>query len=181
MFRSLGDRLERLSRKMMARFPNVRGFADSVDVMQGASIRLLRSLEKIRPASMREFFGLAAMEMRRELLDMARRIRADRRGGGGVIGGLPDDVENAPTAGDENDPGELELWQRFHEAVEKLPVEEREVIGLLHYHGWSQEEAAELFHVTERTIRRRWRSACLQLQTMLDGRFPGLDSRQRPL
>ncbi len=182
LLRSVGDRLERLARKMLARFPNVRRWADTGDVLQSALIRLLRSLEKIRPASMRDFFGLAAMEMRRELLDLARRFGAARRGATDGAGPLPGDGLDIPcpdAVSREDDPADLELWQHFHEAVEQLPAEERETVGLLYYHGWSQIQAAELFQVNERTIRRRWRAACLRLQTMLDGRFPGLDD-ERP-
>jgi RNA polymerase sigma factor (sigma-70 family) len=38
-------------------------------------------------------------------------------------------------------------------------VQEREVVGLIFYHGWTQAQTAELFGVDERTVRRRWRSA----------------------
>jgi RNA polymerase sigma factor (sigma-70 family) len=68
---------------------------------------------------------------------------------------------------------ELELWQRFHAAVEELPSEEREVVGLAFYHGWTQAQIGELIGVDERTIRRRWHRACLRLAEQLDGRLPG--------
>lgn len=48
-----------------------------------------------------------------------------------------------------------------------LPTDEREVVGLIFYHGWSQEEVAELFQVTERTVRRWWQSARLKLHERL--------------
>jgi RNA polymerase sigma-70 factor (ECF subfamily) len=62
---------------------------------------------------------------------------------------------------------DLELWVRFHQAVDELPVEEREVVGLVFYHGWTQVRIAELFNVDERTIRRRWTNACERLRTMV--------------
>jgi RNA polymerase sigma factor (sigma-70 family) len=92
----------------------------------------------------------------------ARRPPADRRAEVPVET-LPDDRIASP---------DLDLWTAFHEAVERLPAEEREVVGLVFYHGWTQSQVAELFQVSERTIARRWHSACLQLQTMLDGRLP---------
>jgi DNA-directed RNA polymerase specialized sigma24 family protein len=39
--------------------------------------------------------------------------------------------------------------------VERLLVEEREVVGLRFYHGWSEADIAALFSITERTVRRR--------------------------
>ena len=176
----VGARLERLAHKMLGRFPNVRRWADTGDVLQSAMVRLLNALKTIRPESMPEFFGLAAVQMRRELLDLARHYGAARRVGTDGAGPLPGDGADVPAsdaAGREHDAGELEMWQRFHEAVERLPAEQREVVGLVFYHGWSQVQAAELFQVDERTIRRRWRFACLALRQALGGRFPGLDGQ----
>jgi DNA-directed RNA polymerase specialized sigma24 family protein len=56
----------------------------------------------------------------------------------------------------EEDPDEMERWQRFHEEVERLPVEEREVVGLRFYHASDEAGITELFGVTERTVRHRW-------------------------
>jgi RNA polymerase sigma-70 factor (ECF subfamily) len=64
--------LESLARKMLRRFPQVQRWAQSEDVLQNALLRLLRSLQNLKPASVREFMGLAALEMRRELLTLAR-------------------------------------------------------------------------------------------------------------
>jgi DNA-directed RNA polymerase specialized sigma24 family protein len=68
---------------------------------------------------------------------------------------------------------DLDLWSAFHEQVEWLPAEEREVVGLTFYHGWTQAQIAELFGVDERTVRRRWRRACRQLTQALGGHLPG--------
>jgi RNA polymerase sigma-70 factor (ECF subfamily) len=171
LFRSVGDRLERLARKMLDRFASVRRWADTGDILQNALVRLLRALREVRPESMRAFYGLAAEQMRRELLDLARHFAAAAR----ADHPLPNDSQLATSGAvaGEGDPGELELWQHFHQAVRELPAPEREVMSLTYYHGWSQAQIAELFQVDERTIRRRWRAACLQLQTRLNGQFPG--------
>jgi RNA polymerase sigma-70 factor (ECF subfamily) len=66
----------------------------------------------------------------------------------------------------------LERWTAFHEAVERLPAEEREVVGLVFYHGWAKVQIAELFGVDERTVRRWWRSACVRLNEALGGELP---------
>jgi RNA polymerase sigma-70 factor (ECF subfamily) len=173
LLRASGERLERLARRMLREFPNVRRCADTGDVFQESALRLLHSLRRLEtaPASVREFLGLAAAHIRRELLDLARRCGAAKPRGDVP---LPADGESGsfdPPA-PEDDPDELERWRRFHEEVEKLPAEEREVIGLRFYHGWGEAEIAGLFGVTERTVRRRWASACARLADALGDELP---------
>jgi hypothetical protein len=52
------------------------------------------------------------------------------------------------------------------------PMEEREVFDLLWYHALTQAEAAELLQVTDRTVKRRWRSARLRLHRALRRESP---------
>jgi RNA polymerase sigma-70 factor (ECF subfamily) len=162
-------RLEQLARRMLKKFPNVRRWADTDDILQNALLRLLRTLEALRPASTADFANLAALHIRRELLDLARHFRGrlDRPGDRAAAALAAPGA--APERGGADD---LELWGAFHEAVERLPAAEREVVGLTFYHGWTQAQIAELFAVDERTVRRRWRSACLRLGEALGGRLP---------
>jgi DNA-directed RNA polymerase specialized sigma24 family protein len=41
------------------------------------------------------------------------------------------------------------------------------------YHGWTQTQVAALFQVSDRTVRRWWRSACQRLSEELGGELPG--------
>ena len=61
----------------------------------------------------------------------------------------------------------MEKWCAFHEAVERLPVEQREVVGLIYYHGWTQAEVAEHLGVSKRTVQRHWAAAMLKLHALL--------------
>jgi RNA polymerase sigma factor (sigma-70 family) len=175
LLRSVSGRLERLARKMLRSFPGVRRWAETGDVLQNASLRLLRALAEVRPASTREFFALAAEQMRRELLDLSRHFYGpEGQGANHASQAAPKD---SPAAACEppqraDDAPELERWREFHEAVEQLPAEEREVMGLTFYHGWTQAQIAELFQVDERTIRRRWQSACLHLNRLVEQKLP---------
>ncbi len=172
LFESIGQRLEHLARRMLRGYPNVRCWVDTADVFQGAVWRLLNTLQKLEPATTRDFFNLAAAHVRRELLDLARRHSGKNRPGSGPP--VDEDSSLAPSAPDSLGVDELELWGRFHEAVEKLPAEEREVFSLAFYHGWTQPRIAELFQVNERTVRRRWQAACIQLSRLVGGQLPTL-------
>jgi RNA polymerase sigma-70 factor (ECF subfamily) len=156
-----GDRLERLARRMLRRFPDVARREQTGDVLQNSIMRLLRALRTVEPATTRDFFNLAAAQIRRELLDLAkRRLRPDRAALGlEGNGGGPRPEPAAPAY--ERD---LDDWAAFHEAVEGLPAEEREVVGLVFYHGLGQAEVAALLGVSDRTVRRWWSSACEALR-----------------
>src|SRR5476649_2911770 len=75
LFRHASGRLERLARRMLHHYPTVHRWAGTDDVLQNALIRLLRALETVHPATPRDFLGLAAEQIRRELIDLARRFR----------------------------------------------------------------------------------------------------------
>ncbi len=157
-------RLEKLARRMTRAFPNVRGVADTDDVLQNSLLRFLRTLQNLRPATTRDFFNLAAVHIRRELLDLARRTKNKR-----TVSIEANDSSTPtapePVAPDDTGP-DAEHWVRFHEAVDQLPSEEREVVGLVFYHGWTQDQIAELFQVDVRAIRRRWKTAVAHLREL---------------
>jgi DNA-directed RNA polymerase specialized sigma24 family protein len=113
LLRGLGARLERLARKMLRRFPGVQRWVETEDVLQNALLRLLRALEQVQPGSMREFFGLAAEQMRRELLDLARHFHGPLGHGANHASHFPENgVSDAPeqSADRTNDTDELERW-----------------------------------------------------------------------
>jgi RNA polymerase sigma factor (sigma-70 family) len=169
MLRAVHDRLERLARKMLGRFPDVGRWEETGDLLHNALLRLLRALQKVEPTSVRDFFGLAAEQMRRELLDLARHCRARRMQGPSHAPG-PEGSDAGVVAPDPPaaaDPDDLEKWCAFHAAVERLPVAEREVVGLIYYHGWTQAKVADHLCMSKRTVQRHWAVAMLKLHELL--------------
>jgi len=72
---------ERLARRMLRAYPNVQRWAQTDDVVQNSLMRLLHTLENLRPPPRpRDFFNLAAVHVRRELLDMAATLPATTSG-----------------------------------------------------------------------------------------------------
>src|SRR5262245_16401842 len=65
-------RLQRLAHFMLEDFPKVRRWYETDDVFQAAAVRLTRALKAEKPSSPRHFISLAALQIRRELYDLAR-------------------------------------------------------------------------------------------------------------
>jgi RNA polymerase sigma factor (sigma-70 family) len=171
------DRLTRLSRKMLRGFHRVKRWEATDDVAQNALMRLYRTLAEIKPGTAIEFYRLASTNIRRELLDLAKHYYGPQ-GLGANYATVEGDAQqtvaglgHAPSATGE-DPGRLERWANFHDQVERLPDEDKEVFDLLWYQQLSQAEVAQLLDVSERTVKRRWASARLKLHEALGGRSP---------
>ncbi|HVK12784.1 MAG TPA: sigma-70 family RNA polymerase sigma factor [Gemmataceae bacterium] len=163
LIRRTEHRLVRLARKMFGTFPSVQGSVQLEDVIQNALIRLTRALRVATPSSVRDYYRLAAEQLRRELLDLVRGL--DRRPT------VPLSDSDLPDPAGER-VADLELWAALQEAVVRLPAEPREVFCLVFYHGWKQADIADLLRVSTRQVRREWVAACQLLHRALGGRLP---------
>jgi RNA polymerase sigma-70 factor (ECF subfamily) len=174
------ERLTRLTRKMFRADGRLRRWEETGDVCQNALLRLCRALEEVTPASLREFFRLAAVQVRRELIDLARHHYgpAGPAAHHQSVGPGADGESASPGGADAGDsslePDKLALWGEFHERAGALPPEEREVFELVYYQGLTHAEAAKLLEVSAKTVQRRWQAACLKLHEALGGQLPGL-------
>jgi RNA polymerase sigma-70 factor (ECF subfamily) len=154
------QRLQGLAHQMLKNYPNVRRWEETGDVLQNALIRLQRALQQLTLETPRDFFRLAALQIRRELLDLARSYYGPQ-GPGAHHASSPAEPAGGPVpkraapADLSLEPTRIAAWTEFHEQIEALPDEEREVFDLLWYQGLTQAEAAEVLHVTDRTIKRR--------------------------
>jgi len=171
------DRLTHLTRKMLKGFSRVKRWEQTDDVLQNAMMRLYRSLENVQPANAVEFYRLAALNIRRELLDLAKHYYGPR-GLGANYASVDKGSDQSGAAlpfeqqVSDDDAGRLAAWTAFHAQVEQLPADEKEVFDLLWYQELTQAEVAALLNVSERTIKRRWAAARLRLHEALDGQLP---------
>jgi RNA polymerase sigma factor (TIGR02999 family) len=102
----------------------------------------------------RHFFALAARAMRHVLVDHVRRRGRLKRGGGALALELEAEEVAAPDRGEE--------LVALDEALGRLESVEPELAQLVEWRffaGLSVEEIAELVGVSDRTVKRRWRSA----------------------
>jgi RNA polymerase sigma-70 factor (ECF subfamily) len=162
LLRRVAGNLERLTHKLLAAYPTVRRWEETDDVVQNATLRLLRALEHVSPADPRQFFGLAAQQIRRELIDLARHYYGPH----GLGANYASRGGSAPDAAAPDGSG-LADWQEFHEGVARLSEADREVFGLLYYQGLNQAEAAQLLGLSVAAVQQRWQRARLRLHDLL--------------
>jgi RNA polymerase sigma-70 factor (ECF subfamily) len=180
LFAHSQSRLVALAQFMRRDFGRLARLEDTDDVLQQAAIRLCRALESMQPASPADFFRLAALQIRRELVDLTRRHYgrngASRELAKTVDLGTDSDGLATQLPDPESGPAEMAEWTEFHKAVDHLPEPERLAFELVWYHGLSQAEAAAVMDISERHWRRHWLSARLRLSDLLPGFFESPDS-----
>lgn len=171
------ERLRRLTRKMLKGYPGVHRWEQTDDVFQNAALRLCRALQEATPDSARHYYRLAAVQIRRELIDLARHYYGPQGQGAHHVSAADEGNSVTPEVRDppdpSSDPHRLAAWGEFHRQVSALPDEEREVFELLWYQGLSQAEAMKVLEMPERTLQRHWRSARLKLHEACQGELPG--------
>lgn len=63
-------------------------------------------------------------------------------------------------------------WFEFHERIQTLKHDERELVDMLYYQGLTQVEAAIVLQVSVRTLQRRWQALLVKLHDMLRDQWP---------
>lgn len=175
------QRLMAMARMMLRHYPHLRRWEQTDDIFQNAMLRLQRSMTAVQPDSVPAFLGLAATQIRRTLIDLARHHFGPLGQGANYQSDPSPKVDdssqqNGPAATDPaGAPETLQEWAAFHEAVEQMPVEEREVFDLIWYGGMPQAETAALLNVSVPTIQRRWQRARTFLYDALQGDSPPVD------
>ncbi len=121
--------------------------------------RLLKAMEKTRPPTVRQFFGLVNQHMRWELNDLARRLDEHSH-----AVELHDEIVPAP---EYSGSGLSPNTRRILQAIDSLPDEDREAFELVRIQGMSPSEAAGIMGVAERTVQRRLNRALVRLMGIL--------------
>lgn len=166
-------RLHIVASRMLTDFPLVCRWNDTGDVLQGPLVRPSRALADVLPATARELLALATPQMHRELIDLARKYA-------GPMSHAANHDTNSIHGGDGLQKTDLvagtdpELGRRtcFHDAVEGLPADEREVFKLIWYLGCDQKQAAETLRCSTRTTKRHRQAARQAIPASLDQQSP---------
>lgn len=156
------ERMRALAQRMLAGAPQARRWMETDDVVQNAMIRLYRALGGVIPNDPQHFARLAALQVRRELIDVTRRLRSPESFAANHDTNVITDGRlwvDGSAADDSDAPARLAEWTRFHETVEALTEDDRNLFGMVWYLGMTQDEIAALLGCSSRTVRRRWDEA----------------------
>jgi RNA polymerase sigma factor (TIGR02999 family) len=110
------------------------------------------------------FLAYASRVMRSVIVDVARRRRTERRGGGAVHAELDTAIAESAVAPEDR-------LLKVAEALEELAqVDPRlaQVVEMRYFAGFSEAEIGLALGVTERTVRRDWQRARLLLSAVID-------------
>ena len=160
------ERFRLLARRMFRNHRDLHSLDETDDVVQLAMLRLHQTLARVQPPTVRALVGLAARQIRWVLADLARKYAVAK------IVTYPGDEAGQGVARKavSCEPTDMLEWAEFHERIDALPDEEREVTDLLFYQGLPQAQAAAMLGTSVRSIKRRWQRAKL----MLRGDWPSL-------
>jgi RNA polymerase sigma factor (TIGR02999 family) len=127
-----------------------------------AYFRLVDQREPLQ--SRGHFLALAATQMRRILLDYARRHRAERRGGDAERVLLEDTIAIHGAS-----PVDMIALDGALVKLAALDADQARLVELRFFGGLSVEETAEVMEISTATVKRRWSSARVFLRREMEG------------
>ena len=164
MFPVVYDELRRLAHRHLSGEPGARTLG-TTELVHEAYLRLIDQT-RVQWNDRAHFLAVAAMAMRRILVDRARSRQTLKRGGARVS--VP--LESVDLSADDR----AELLVALDEALDRLrALDERQarVVELRFFTGLSVEETAEVLGVSPATVKRDWTLARAWLHRDLKGRI----------
>ena len=115
------------------------------------------------------FFGIAAVRMRRILVEHARGRQAAKRGGGEYLVSLTETEEIA--GADKHDVNLLVLDGALRR-LEAFDAQKAGIVELRYFGGLTIEETAEVLNISPATVKREWRMARAWLRAEITNEQP---------
>jgi RNA polymerase sigma-70 factor (ECF subfamily) len=156
------DELRRLAARYMNR-ERVGNTLQTTALVNEAYLRLV-DIKRVTWQNRAHFFALAAMQMRRILVDRARARRYQKRGGGAKRLPLDDVLEMAQERAHD-----LVALDDALKGLACLDERKSRVVEMRFFGGLSVVETAEVLGVSPDTVKRDWRIARLWLLRELGG------------
>ena len=110
------------------------------------------------------FFAIASTSMRRILIDYARKRKASKRGGNNSLVTLNDEIH-----GQELRPEKIIMLDEALTTLKGMDERQAAIVEYRFFGGLTNDEIAEVLHVSVPTIKREWRSARAWLGSYLKG------------
>jgi RNA polymerase sigma factor (sigma-70 family) len=165
------ERLQRLSRKMFRKYPNLCTLEQTDDIVQKLVIKLHKMLDELVPEDTAGYFKLASQNLRWVLQDLARSNIAKNKNSGDMSTSVKRN-ELLNTKDPDGGPSSYAEWSEFYEKIELLPEENKQLFDLLWFQGLSQVEAAKFLKIPLRTLRRRWMITRILIRTLIKNQPP---------
>lgn len=118
--------------------------------------KAMREKKSAVPTTAREYFGLAARNIRWQITDLLRKPKNDQEEAGIFL-------DLAQSTGVSTETLNLEVWSKFWLAVAELPEEQREVFDLIWINELSQYETAEQLGLKRDRVKDLWRSIKIKI------------------
>lgn len=114
----------------------------------------LAAASQLNPTTRQHFMALAARAMRQVMVDHARRLQADKRGGGAIMVTLDERLPEQP-----DDAVDVLALDQALLTLEQIDERAARVVQLHFFGGLAFPEVAELEGLTVRTVMRDWQAA----------------------
>lgn len=159
------QRLMILARKQLGTFGTPPD--ETAGVVNEAYLKLHKALDEVRPKTVREFFGLAGLQIQRVLLDMVRAaVRKKKKSLDDSAGpGEPADPRGAVRS-------HVDRVIDLHKAIDQLPEDLQEVVRLHYFQGLTYDTIGAVIGVHPDTVKRMINRAKVRLARQLDGFAP---------
>lgn len=162
------SRLRILAHKMLNSYNRHAIDEETEGLVAEAYLRLDRSLDDLQPETVRQFFGLAALQMRRHLLDKLRSIHGRGQVKRPKVSSLNSNEASSPGLEIAMETP-LTPWSAIDilEALDELDERERDCLTMQHWYGFTHQEIANLLQLSTKTVQRSCNMAIIKLNDRL--------------
>jgi RNA polymerase sigma factor, sigma-70 family/RNA polymerase sigma factor, TIGR02999 family len=129
------------------------GAFDTTMLVHEAYLKLAGSAQ-LAPNDRNHLLALSARAMRQVLVDHARNVHADKRGGGAA-----DLTLTARLGSEQRAVVEVLALDELLGALQKVDERAAQIVELRYFGGYEENEIADLLGISYRTVRRDWRKA----------------------
>ena len=151
------ERARHLASGMLGRFAKVPPEIETGDVVNELVVRLIGALREKTFDSPAQLLRYAALCIRSNLIDLAKKRRPVLAGDVGSGTSSPNLL--AGQSDSTNDPGKLAQWGEIHSQIDQLPDDDRVLFDFLYYQDLTQSEVSDLLGIPLTTLRTKWLNA----------------------
>lgn len=163
-------RARKLASGMLGRFAKVPPEIETGDVVNELVVRLIATLREKTFDTPAQLLRYAALCMRNNLIDLAKKRRPVLAGDFGSSPSSPNVL--AEQSDSTYDPGKLAQWGEIHALIDQLPEDDRVLFDFLYYQDLAVNEVSEILGIPLTTLRVKWLNARVNFMRRLGNNSP---------